>query len=76
VFSLVNSSVNTTLPAFAAECRAAALGCGAVAAGRPSLSIDLLLSSKPAERRCRVRMMDRLTDGQMDGRTDGHPTVS
>jgi len=45
-------------------------------ARRPSLSIDLLLSSKPAERRCCVRMMDRLTDGQMDGRTDGHPTVS
>jgi len=40
VFSLVNLVVNMTLPAFAAERRAAAPGYGAVAAGRPVLSID------------------------------------
>jgi len=32
-----------TLPAFAAERRAAAPGCGAAAAGRPALSIDIFL---------------------------------
>jgi len=31
-----------TLPAFAAERGAAAPGCGAAAAGRPALSIDIL----------------------------------
>jgi len=31
-----------TLPAFAAERRAAAPGCGTTAAGRPALSINLL----------------------------------
>jgi len=40
VFSLVNSAVNVTLPAFAAERRAAAPGCGAAA--------RTALSSKPA----------------------------
>jgi len=63
VFSLVNSAINMTLPAFAAERRAAAPGCGAAAAGRPALSIDrasfarTALSSKPAARRCCVRLM-------------------
>jgi len=50
-----------TLPAFAAERRAAAPGCGAAAAGLPALSIDIFartaLSSKPAARRCCVRLM-------------------
>jgi len=59
-----------TLPAFAAERRAAARGCGAAAAGRPALSIDIFartaLSSKPTARRCCVRQM-----GQTDRRTDG-----
>jgi len=41
VFSLVNSAVNVTLSAFAAERRAAATCCGAVAAGRPPLLIDI-----------------------------------
>jgi len=41
VVSLVNSAVNITLPAFAAERRAAAPGCDASAAGRPVLSIDI-----------------------------------
>jgi len=72
VFSLVNAAVNMTLPAFAAERRAAAPGCGAAAARR-CLSISFArtaLSSKPAARRCCVRLM-----GQTDGRTDGHRTV-
>jgi len=48
-----------TLPAFAAERRAAAPVCGAAAAWRPALSIDIFcaytaLSSKPAARRCCV----------------------
>jgi len=50
-----------TVPAFAAERRAAAPGCGAAAAGRPALSIDSFartaLSSKPAARRCCVQLM-------------------
>jgi len=50
-----------TLPAFAAERRAAAPGCGVAAAGRPALSIYIFartaLSSKPAARRCCVRLM-------------------
>ena len=41
VFSLLNSAVNMTLPAFAAERRAAASGCGAAAARRPALSMDI-----------------------------------
>jgi len=40
VFSLVNLAVNITLPAFAAECSAAAPGYSA-AAGRPVLSINI-----------------------------------
>jgi len=39
LFSLVNSAVN--IAAFAAERRAAAPGCGAAAARRPALSIDI-----------------------------------
>jgi len=61
VFSLVNSAVNMTLPAFAAERCAVDPGCGAAAAGRPALSIVIFvrtaLSSKPAARRCCVRLM-------------------
>ena len=41
MFSLLNSSLNMTLPAFAAEHRAVTPGCVAVAAGRPALSIDM-----------------------------------
>ena len=41
MFSLVNSAVNMTLPALAADRRAAAPGCGAAAAERPALSIDI-----------------------------------
>jgi len=41
VFSLVNSAVVIALPAFAAECRAAAPVCGAVAVGRPApIAVD------------------------------------
>jgi len=50
-----------TLPAFAAERRAAAPGCGGAAAGRPARSVDIFaltaLSSKPTARRCCVRLM-------------------
>jgi len=63
VFSLVNSSVNTTLPAFAAECHAAALGCGAVAAGRPaSVAVD---RSFAQQQTCRTPLL-RSNDGQTD----------
>jgi len=41
VVSLVKSAVHVALPAFAAQRRAAAPCCGAVAAGRPPLSIDV-----------------------------------
>ena len=41
VTSLVSSTVNKALPAFAAERRDAAPRCGAVAAGRTPLSIDI-----------------------------------
>jgi len=61
VFSLVNSAVNMTLPAFAAECRAAdraaalllpgALRCRSISFARTALS------SKPAARRCCVGLM-------------------
>jgi len=61
LFSLVNSAVNMTLPAFAAERRAAGPGCGAV----DRYLARTALSSKPAARRCCVR----LTNGHMDGRT-------
>jgi len=72
MFSLVTSAVNMTLPAFAAERRAAApllLSAGA----RRCRSICFAfgaLSSKPAARRS-----GRRTIGQTDGRTDGRPTV-
>jgi len=70
VFSLVNSAVNMTLPAFAAERRAAApllLSAGARRCRSPS-SARVALSSKPSARRCR--------HGKTDGQTDGRSTVS
>jgi len=50
VFSLVNSAVNVTLPASAAERRAAALCCVAVAAWRPTLAVvdRYLLPAQPS----------------------------
>jgi len=62
VFSLVNSAVNMTLPAFAAECRAAAPGCVAAAAGRPALSIDIFCTYG-AQQQTHFMLLLRLTDG-------------
>jgi len=62
VFSLVNSAVNMTLPAFAAERRAAAPGCGAAAAGCPALSIDIFCAYG-AQQQTRCTPLLRLTDG-------------
>jgi len=63
VFSLVNSAVNMTLPAFAAERRAAARAAALLLPGarrRRSISFArTALSSKPAARRCCVRLMGR-----------------
>jgi len=57
VFSLVNSAVNMTLPAFAAD-----LGCGAAAAGRPALSIDIFCAYGAQQQTRRTPLL-RLTDG-------------
>jgi len=65
VFSLVYSAVNVVLPAFAAERRAAASCCGAVAAGH-----RYLLPSRGAQERTRRTPLLRSIDGT-DGRTDG-----
>jgi len=80
VFGLVNSAVNTALPAFAAERRAAALlllsavlrrcccwapCCGAVAAGRRRLPLSINLS---CSRGAQLQMM-----GQTDRQTDAPP---
>jgi len=66
-----SSTCNMTLPAFAAERRAAApllLGARRCRSICPACTA---LSSKPAARRCCGRMM-----GQTDRRTDGHRTVT
>ena len=65
VTSLVNSTVNKALPAFAAERRDAAPGCGAVAAGRTPLSIDISCPHGAQQQTHR-----------RDGQTDGHLTVT
>jgi len=55
-----------TLPAFAAERRAAAPSCGAVAAGRPALSIDRappIFCAYGAQQQTRRTPLMRLTDG-------------
>jgi len=62
VFSLVNSVVSMTLPAFAAERRAADPGCGAAAAGRPALSIDIFCTYGAQQQTRRTPLL-RLTDG-------------
>ena len=51
-----------TLPAFAAERRAAAPGCGAAAAGRPALSIDIFCVYGASQQTHRTQLL-RLTDG-------------
>ena len=63
VTSLVNSTVNKALPAFAAERRDAAPRCGAVAAGRI--------------RRCRsISLARTVLSSKPTGQTDGHLTVT
>jgi len=62
VFSVVNSAVNMTLPAFAAERRAADPGCGAAAAGCPALSIDIFCAYCAQQQTRRTPLL-RLTDG-------------
>ena len=64
----------TLLAAFAAERRAAAPGCGAAAARRPALSIDIFCAYGAQQQTHRTPLLrsivwDRLTDGQTDGRT-------
>ena len=74
VFSLVNLAVNVALPAFAAERRAAAPCCGAVAAERPEPAVvDRYLL--PARRVATnpPHALLRLID---ETETDGHPTVT
>jgi len=51
-----------TFPAFAAERRAAAPGCGAVAAGRPAPSIDIFCAYGAQQQTRRTPLL-RLTDG-------------
>jgi len=62
VRQLVNSAVNMTLPTFAAECRAADPGCGAAAAGRPALSIDIFCANGAQQQTRRTPLL-RLTYG-------------
>jgi len=61
------------LPAFAAERRAAAPCCGAVAARRPQQSIDI--SSQGAQQQTFRTPLLLSIDGT-DGRTDGSTTVT
>jgi len=73
------SAVNVTLPAFAAERRAAApllLGPGACYRSIPPAC--RALRSKSAARRCMLSIdgTDRRTDRQTNGETDGRTTVS
>jgi len=51
-----------TLPAFAVELRAAAPGCGAAAAGRPALSIDIFCTYG-TQQQTRHTLLLRSTDG-------------
>jgi len=51
-----------TLPAFAAEHRAADLGCGAAAAGCPALSINIFCAYGAQQQTRRTPLL-RLTDG-------------
>jgi len=62
-----------TLPAFAAEHRAAAPGCGVASAGAPALSIDIFCAYG-AQQQTRHTPLLRSTDGT-DYLTDGHRTV-
>jgi len=72
VFSLINSAVNMALPACAAERRAADPRCGAVAAGRPALSINMssLYGAQQQTRRMPLLRSNDGTDKRTDGQTD------
>jgi len=72
VLSLVNSAVNMSLPAFAAERRAAAPCCGAVAAGRSPLSSDISSQHGAQQQTRRRTSLLRSNDGT-DGQTDTRP---
>jgi len=63
VSSLVNLAVNITLPACAAERRAAAPGCGTAAAGRLALSINIFCVYG-AQQQTRRTLLLRSTDGR------------
>jgi len=73
VFSLVNSAVNMTLPAFSAVHCAVAPCCGAVAAGcwRPPLSVDIFHphGTQPKTRNTQLQWSNDRTDRQTDGRS-------
>ena len=71
MFSIVNSAVNIILPAFADERRTAAPGCGAAAARRAALSIDIFCAYG-AQQQTRRKPLLHLTDGQTDGWMGGH----
>jgi len=82
VSNLVKSAVNTTLPAFAAERRAAAPAAAPLLLGAscPPLSIVISPScphgaQQQTRRRPLLRSNDE-TDRCTDRRTDGHPTVT
>ena len=65
------------LSAFAAERRAADPGCGAAAAGRPALSIDIFCVYGTQQQTRRTLLL-RSTDGTdwlTDRRMDGHRTI-
>jgi len=71
VFSLVNTAVNMTLPAFAEERRAAAPCCGAVAAVPYALSIDISCPHGAQQQTRRTPLLLSIdgTDRRTDGRT-------
>jgi len=74
IISIINSAVNMTLATFAVEHHAAAPCCGAVAAGRPALSINISYLHGAQQQTCQTPLL-WLSDGT-DRRTDEHQTVS
>jgi len=76
VFSLVNAAVNVTLPAFAAERRAAALLL--LGARRQPLSIDISCphGAQQQTRRTPLLWSNDGAGERADRWTDGHPSVT
>jgi len=71
LFSVVNPAVNMALPAFAAECRAAAPGSApSLLRGHSPLWIDISCQHG-TQQQTRRTPLQRSNDGT-DGRTDGH----